>query len=174
MVRNGEQDLGEFFEQKTGCAPRPGSIFSRRAVERDSLAGLPAVLEAVVTSRHVIVVTVEGDVNAGNFPVFLSDYFRDERWDYDRLFYIPAMLKADRESSFLVGRLTSEADAGMLTRLLLGTHGVWQCSNQRVAGVIVAEAAAAACVQLTPWEATELEAMAPDVRAAFKLDNDLF
>lgn len=148
-------------------------VFLKKAAERDTLLHLPRILTALVARDQTILATVEADVDAGNFGRFVCEYFQDEHWDYDHLYCVPELLKIDRRNSFLVGRITFEADPGLLTRLVLGEHGVWQCPNQRIGGVIVDGAVAPQCVRLSPWEAIALHAMAADVRAAFKLDNDL-
>ena len=99
-------------------------------------AHVDELIAATRHTSHVMLMTIDLDLDAGRFPDLLVSLFSSPRWDYRKRFYVGPLDKSVPDEMYLVGRLTFEADAGDIAHVLRYTpDGIRWGANLAVGGV---------------------------------------
>ena len=122
--------------------------------------------------QHVFLVSIELDAQAGRFPDVLLQYSRDVDRDDRRAFFVAPIRHLDGEG-YPVGRLTFEAEAGDLARVLDQDGGIRWGAALRVWGLQVPADSLSEVLARSPFELNDLSALRMTSRAAWMAADDL-
>jgi hypothetical protein len=134
---------------------------------------LDRVFEILRAPGFAFLSTIELDAEPGRFPEVLSQYFWDPDWADTQSFFVAAIARTAKESTYPVGRLTFEATEGQTVRVLAQNGGFRWGAGLRVWGLQVQENDIPNTINRSRDNSEDLKAVEAVARAAWLADVDL-